>query len=184
MNNLYLDFDETIVESNISFLSIANKKFNTDKKVCDVKRWDYTDLFPITPKEVEDIYASDEFFSNLKFKHLAKETIDRFKEIFNIHVISKGTYQNLENKRTWINENIGDVEFTGIIIGNKNILDMSNGFFVDDRADNLHHSNAKIKILLKNENNFKWQLDTTDLYIVNNWKELEEFCSWDGWDLI
>lgn len=184
MNNLYLDFDETIVESNISFLSIANKKFNTNKQVCDVKRWDYTDLFPITPKEVEDIYASDEFFGNLKFKHLAKETIDRFKDIFNIHVISKGTYQNLENKRIWINENIGDVEFTGIIVGNKNILDMSDGFFVDDRVDNLHHSNAKIKILLKNENNFKWQLDTTDLYIVNNWKELEEFCSWDGWDLI
>ena len=68
---------------------------------------------------------------------------------------------------------------------------MRDGVFIDDHVDCLHSSNAKIKILIKTNENAEWSKiePNEDIYVVNNWYEVysildfitknEEMYLWD-----
>ena len=58
--NLFIDFDEVLVDSIRSILLILNPRYGTDFKPDDCTRWDFKDLFPdITPDEVEKCFESE-----------------------------------------------------------------------------------------------------------------------------
>ena len=58
----------------------------------------------------------------------------------------------------------------------KSFVDMSGGIFIDDNVDCLRTSNAKVKILIKNNVDTKWNeiKPNEEIYVVNTWDEILE----------
>ena len=68
MKTVYVDFDNTIVESNQRVIEILNKRYGLSKTEDDMVDYGYKSIAPITEEEKLEIFASDDFFSNLRFK--------------------------------------------------------------------------------------------------------------------
>lgn len=183
---IFLDADDTILESSKTVIAILNERYNITppKNITHMKEWNYRSICKhVTGKEVDEIYSSDEFFERVTINPDFLKIYERYKEKFNFCVVTKGTKQNLEKKRQYLKERLPDIVFTGISFTtedstdfDKSKIDMSRGIQIDDRMDCLN-TNANCKILLKNNLNVPWNAyggeDVGNLYIVNNWDEIE-----------
>lgn len=182
MTTMYIDFDNTIVESNRRIIELLNERYNLLKTEDDLLDYGYKSIVPITEQEKISLFESDDFFSNLKFKDGFLKVLDKYysKDIKFI-IVTKGTSENLIKKTKWIKENIPyDIEVIGITNEglSKNKVNMLNGIQIDDCTKALD-TNAQLKILYKSGNNYEWQkgYENTDIIVVNSWQEIDEILS-------
>ena len=181
MTTVYVDFDNTIVESNQKVIEILNDKYGLNKSEDDLEDYGYTSIAPITEEEKLGIFESDEFFSNLKFKSDFLKVLNKYDSKVKFVITTKGTAENLKKKEQWIKENIpGNISFIGITNNSlsKRQVDMTNGIQIDDCTAALD-TNADIKILYKDNHNFNWQsnYNNTDILVVNTWLEIDDILS-------
>lgn len=181
MTTVYVDFDNTIVESNQKVIEILNDKYRLNKSEDDLEDYGYTSIAPITEEEKLGIFESDEFFSNLKFKSDFLKVLNKYDGKVKFIITTKGTAENLKKKEQWVKENIpGNVSFVGITNNSlsKKQVDMTNGIQIDDCTAALD-TNADIKILYKDNHNFNWQsnYNNTDILVVNTWLEIDDILS-------
>lgn len=181
MTTVYVDFDNTIVESNQKVIEILNDKYGLNKSEDDLEDYGYTSIAPITEEEKLGIFESDEFFSNLKFKSDFLKVLNKYDGKVKFVITTKGTAENLKKKEQWIKENIpGNISFVGITNNSlsKRQVDMTNGIQIDDCTAALD-TNANIKILYKDNHNFNWQsnYNNTDILVVNTWLEIDDILS-------
>lgn len=181
MTTVYVDFDNTIVESNQKVIEILNKRYGLSKTENDLVDYGYNSIAPITEEEKLSIFESDEFFSNLRFKSDFLKVLDKYSGSINFIITTKGTEQNLKKKEEWVKENIPhSIGFIGINNDSlsKKQVDMTNGIQIDDCTDALD-TNAQIKILYRDNHNFGWQsnYDNTDILVVDTWKQIDEILS-------
>lgn len=180
---LFVDFDDTIVNSSEEVIKILNKRYGLDKSIKDLHDWGYKSIYKdINKKEIYSIYSSDDFWNYIK-------VYDGFYKVADsneIIICSCGDTKNLIKKKEFISKRFKDssacllnteLGYTG---RNKNIFDMSNSIQVDDVFENLFYTNASIKILFKNFNNFTWQkiIPIENLYVVNTWEEIYDIVRW------
>lgn len=195
--NLYVDFDNTIVNSSEVIVKMLNEQFGENKDYRKLRKYDFRDLFPnCSYWDIEKYFESDKMFEQLELYPESYNTLNSFKDKFeNITIVTIGTEDNIEKKRKFIkdkfsfNINLIDIENHGR--SNKSSVDMRDGVFIDDHVDCLHSSNAKIKILIKTNENAEWSKiePNEDIYVVNNWYEVysildfitknEEMYLWD-----
>lgn len=181
MTTVYVDFDNTIVESNQRAIEILNDKYGLKKSEDDFEDYGYTSIAPITEEEKLGIFESDEFFSNLKFKSDFLKVLNKYDGKVKFIITTKGTAENLKKKEQWVKENIpGNINFVGVTnnsLGKKQV-DMTNGIQIDDCTAALD-TNADIKILYKDNHNFNWQsnYNNTDILVVNTWLEIDDILS-------
>ena len=154
--NLFIDFDEVLVDSIRSILLILNPRYGTDFEASDCTQWDFRDLFPdITSDEVEKCFESDEFWDTLRFKTVGQNVLDfldKLKPYYNIVIVSKGTETNLKKKKQWLIDNM-PIPYSFIPIGldgSKGDIDMAGGVHIDDNQYYLNESNATYKLLFAN----------------------------------
>lgn len=181
MTTVYVDFDNTIVESNQKVIEILNDKYGLNKSEDDLEDYGYTSIAPITEEEKLGIFESDKFFSNLKFKSDFLKVLNKYDGKVKFVITTKGTAENLKKKEQWIKENIpGNISFVGITNNSlsKRQVDMTNGIQIDDCTAALD-TNADIKILYKDNHNFNWQsnYNNTDILVVNTWLEIDDILS-------
>ena len=181
MTTVYVDFDNTIVESNQKVIVILNDKYGLNKSEDDLEDYGYTSIAPITEEEKLGIFESDEFFSNLKFKSDFLKVLNKYDGKEKFVITTKGTAENLKKKEQWIKENIpGNISFVGITNNSlsKRQVDMTNGIQIDEGTAALD-TNADIKILYKDNHNFNWQsnYNNTDILVVNTWLEIDDILS-------
>lgn len=184
--NIYVDADDTIIESSQAVIQIINEKYgiNPPKTIEDLRDWNYTCIYPeMTGEIVEEIYSSEEFFERVKPNKEFLEVYRKHKDNFNFIVVTKGGKINLARKQAWFLRRFPAMKFVGFLFDeggehsfDKSSENMSGGIQIDDRTDALVNTNAGCKILLKNGREFKWnQVDRGyDLYIFNRWKEIGE----------
>lgn len=177
MDTIYLDFDNTIVESNKKIIEILNNKYNLSKTEDDMNDYEFHSIYPISEKEKLDMFESDEFYTNLEFKPMVLEVLNKYKDVYNIIIVSKGTKNNLIKKEQWLKDNLPyQLKFIGLSgqSFNKSEIDMSNGIQIDDNFNCLK-TNAGLKILYKSFNQFPWQRpNSNEEYIaVNTWEEID-----------
>ena len=178
--NLYIDFDNTIVNSSEVIVKMLNEKFGENKDWKKLRRYDFKDLFPSCSYwEIEKSFESDKMFEEIELFPEVYETLNSFKDKFDrMSVVTIGTDINLEKKRRFVKDRFSfDIELIGIKNdgrSNKGSVDMRNGVFIDDHIDCLHSSNAKVKILIKTSENSEWSKiePNDDIYIVSNWYEI------------
>lgn len=154
----YLDMDEVLIESIESVLVTLNRRYNKNFKANDIYEWDFKDRFDTSLEEVEEIFSSEEFFENLKWKKEAKEFLQKLYDENNVTIVTKGSKINLLLKRKWLKEQgFENIDFIGLDHNqSKGEIDMSDGYFIDDNEQNLYESNAKYKILFENYPNKSW----------------------------
>lgn len=189
--NVFVDIDNTIYNSTKAVVKYLNAEYDTDVDYRNVKGYDFKDEFPqLAEGKVEQIFDDPLFYFQpecVNYDALSYlNLLDDFKEC-NINFVTLGTTTNLENKRLWIDKTCAIdkyitgkpteyIEFYGSTNkeSDKSFVDMSDGIFIDDNIDCLRSSNAKIKILLKNNIDTRWNKlqPNEDIYVVNNWEEI------------
>ena len=189
---LYLDADDTILDSSKAVIEILNERYNITppKTVDDMMDWGYRSIYkPLTSNDVTEIYSSDEFFDRVKVNKIFMDFYRKNKNKFSFVVVTKGTDANIEKKKKYLKRIFGDdMEYIGIpfqydyegnriISYDKSNINMRHGVQIDDRTDALEGTNANIKILLKNGQDRYWNRDyehIKNLYVVRDWFEAIE----------
>ena len=184
MKTIYLDFDNTMVESNKRIIEILNSKYHTSKTENDLKDYQFDSIYPISEQEKLEMFESDEFYNGLEFKPQVLEVLNKYKDSYNFIIVSKGTPNNLVKKQNWIISHLPyNLKFIGLSgqTFKKDKIDMSDGIQIDDNFSCLK-TNAALKILYKSFNQFPWQQpDTDDEYIaVNTWEEIDSILDFYG----
>ena len=184
MKTIYLDFDNTMVESNKRIIEILNSKYHTSKTENDLKDYQFDSIYPISEQEKLEIFESDEFYNGLEFKPQVLEVLNKYKDSYNFIIVSKGTPNNLVKKQNWIISHLPySLKFIGLSgqTFKKDEIDMSDGIQIDDNFSCLK-TNAALKILYKSFNQFPWQQpDSDDEYIaVNTWEEIDSILDFYG----
>ena len=175
---VFLDFDSTIVDSVKRFVEIANSKYGTNKSPSELGTYDFKNLCPnITKAEVYEIFATDEFFDDkLEFMPNAIEVLEKYKNDIDFYISTAAYGRNYELKKKWVAENLPFVKgFYSSTSNDKSNIDMRYAIQIDDIYECLKYTNAYIKILYKNFNNYKWQRYENDetIYDINDWNEIE-----------
>lgn len=179
---LYIDIDNTILNTAESFIERYCNQKGIKKDFYDLKDWNFKSIDRnIDINEFLEYIESEEFFNNVQFYDDFLRFYVRNGDKFNFIFITIGTEKNLELKKKFIFKSlptVQNVKFIGLTHSeNKNIINMTNGIQIDDKYDNLN-TNAKLKILQKNyiETNYN-QIKKEfreDLYIMQNWKQIGE----------
>ena len=177
MITIYLDFDNTIVESNQQVIKIINQRYGTDCSEDDLKDYGFNSIYKITENEKLSIFESDDFFTDLQFTPNVIDVIRRNYDKFNWVITTKGTPLNLQKKFEWLNQHWPfEMEKIGITNDglSKSSVDMANGIQIDDTANALD-TNADVKILYKDFHNYYWQqVEPCDnVLVVNDWNDIE-----------
>lgn len=179
---IYLDADDTIMNSSLAIIEIANQKFGTDKTIDDLKDWSYETIFKNTDEfNTVSLYESDIFFETVTPNIGFCKFYEKYKNELDFIVVTLGTKKNLEKKKEWFKKIFPAITFFGIGIGegsafDKSILDMYNSIQIDDRFDCVRYTNASVKMVLKNNKDFYWanQTDITNFYYMDNWDMIDE----------
>lgn len=176
---LYLDFDNTIVNTGETIVDILNKRYGMTQKWEYIKRYDFKDLFPaLTKEEFHKLFESGRLYHNVSFLTGAREVIYSIRRSFEIEIVSMGTNENKLLKDRWLALNFPAKYILTVLDYNssyfdKSGVDMSDGIFIDDSSECLRSSNAKVKILLSNGLETEWNREENDdFYIVQNWNEI------------
>lgn len=163
IKGLAIDFDEVIVETINSLVSIINEDYKLNANPKDVKKWDFNDVFPNIPKGIiYKVFEDKRFFDRLQFKPNVIETLRKINEKYPIVIVTLGSYENLLLKRDFIKKHINSkgitTRFVGLLEGkeSKSKINLNNFLFIDDNEENLNVSNANIKILFENRKNAEW----------------------------
>lgn len=140
----------------------------------EVEEWNFSDQCPLmSKKEMYSYFDNPRLFEKMEFMGNAKEVIERLSNKYNIIIVTKGTDKNFELKKQWLEKHLDcAIEFIGVptyIMCKKNV-DMSGGVFLDDRADNVEHSNAKVKIVFGDI--YEWNRDWNGTRCFN-WYDVE-----------
>lgn len=180
---LYLDFDNTIVNTSKEVIEIMNHLTGKDYKWSDLKKYNFTDLFPeMTYEDIEKIFDSEELFDKIHWIDGCREVIEWWKNKGHaVHFVTIGRKKNLDKKIEWLIMNSPvTFFFTGIMNygdPDKSQVDMSDGIFIDDHIKYLRASNAKEKILFRNHQDGDWNgiEPNDDVYILDTWEQIKDF---------
>lgn len=176
---LYLDFDNTIVNTGETVVNILNRRYGTNKRWEHIRRYDFKDLFPnVSKSEISELFNSSILYNNVSFLNGAREVIKSVRNSFDIEIITIGNEQNKFQKCRWLALNF-PAKYNLRVLDNKDnnfdksIIDMSDGIFIDDSSECLRSSNAKVKTLLSNELETEWNREENDeFYVAPNWYEI------------
>jgi 5'(3')-deoxyribonucleotidase len=181
MTTIYIDFDNTIVESNEKIIELINKKYGTDKTEEDLRDYGYKSIYPITQEEKVKLFESEDFFNNLNFKPGCLDVLKKHKDKNKFIIISVGTTNNLIKKEKWIKDNVPfEVPMVKVLSTDpsKKHIDMKDCIQIDDNTFSLD-TNAPIKVLYKDYHQFSWQKITVNSLIneLNTWQQIDELLS-------
>jgi 5'(3')-deoxyribonucleotidase len=178
--NLFLDFDDTIVNSTKAICQCYNHlySFHADFKEADWaknKSWDFADTCPLMESDVKkELFRSKMFWEALDFMEDAHGTLFELKDKYNIIIVSLGTLGNLKYKAEWLKvrlpfiDNVILLKNSGTIM-DKSFVNMDGGIFIDDVFSNLKSTNASVKYIFGAEKNY----NTGSIYPrLLNWMQI------------
>lgn len=183
---LILDIDDTVWNSSEVIISMLNKKYNLDKTINDLKDYGYKSIYKnITNQEIYEMFSSDYFYENVKFKLNFIEFCNKFNSKFSFEFLTRvSDLISAKKKYEWFNQNfIYNFGFYAIDKKDtkKQDFDLNGSIFIDDMVDNIIDSNAKIKIIIKNyiDTAYNKAPHGSEIYEVNDWKDIIEFMNFN-----
>ena len=187
---LFLDADDTVLQSSETIISILNNKYNINppKSLNDLKDWGFRSIYKnLTRHDVGALFESDEFFDKVQISKTFANFYALNKDKFDVTIVTTGTRENLDKKKTYFEKAFGsEMRYVGLpflkdefgeYVWNydKSSVDMQYGIQIDDRIDALRDTNASLKILIKNGdyhwNQAEYYANIPNLYVVHSWEE-------------
>lgn len=181
INRLVIDIDCTSFNTIKAIVQIYDELHCTDsnyKKIdwSEVHTYGFDELSCAKHTEINDYFETDKLFELLEPIENFDEVILRLKDRYeNIEFCSMGFEKNLQNKARMISERYPYATFTGVNIAeysDKSCIDMTDAIFIDDLPKNLKNSNAAVKILYGDEE--EWNKDWNGIR-CHNWYEVENY---------
>lgn len=197
MKKLFIDFDNTIVNSSKAYCKVYNDLFKNMYKYTyidwkDIQEYNIMKYCTLANKFSKSLFDTENFFKELEFiDNDTKNVLRELCRIYDVSICTIGTLDNIYHKSKWIKENLPFIKNCifitqgkkeGIIKHDKSMIDMSNSIFIDDNLDCLDSSNAKRKfvfgrIVEYNINSnytriLNWAALYTLLYHLNNTNKL------------
>lgn len=183
MRKLYIDFDNTIVDSTKKIVELYNEDYSYHKNFhpvnhLDINTWKFEEL--TLADDVIKYFDQPRFFKNLEWMDNAEEVLKRLSRRYEIIVVSEGTFANLVGKNLWLMKNMPYAKFRPVITDlreTKALVDMSDGYFFDDRLVNLQNNNAYKSICFGDYYSWNecWQGER-----CANWCDVERFLKKEG----
>ena len=182
ISKIFLDYDGCVVNTIKKIVDLYNEDFQYYKKFrevnwWEVETWGFDECSCTTREYINTYFNQPRFFENLEYMPWARQIIDKLKEYYKIIIVSCGYSPNLIGKEKWIKENLPFCDFIGVNFkefSDKSHIDMSNGIFIDDSANNLITSNAELKICFGDE--YGWNKNWTGIRCAN-WYDIWNFIS-------
>ena len=183
---LFLDFDNTIVDTIAAVVSLYNEDYSShdgfipiNPKV--VTSWEFKECNLATYGEIDKYFGDERFFQRIKLYPGARQALRSLSHMYNIAIVSHGYAKNLKLKEKWVKDKLFkeifdsscNAEFIGVDwkeYSDKSHVDMSDSIFVDDSIKNLKTSNAKYKILYGEY--MDWNNMKNEFIRCKNWKNL------------
>lgn len=175
MSKLFIDFDNTIVDSIKAYLDVYNKLTDSNVSTEDISEWDLSIPCPgINPTE---IFERQSFFEYLEFMPKAQEVLKELSRYYEVIICTIGTFKNIEKKSKWIKENLPFIEEAVFLVRenvtmNKAIVDMGGAILIDDNVDNLISSNAFEKYVFGKV--YEYNADSP-YYRLTDWQEIQDY---------
>lgn len=189
---ILIDIDDTFLKSSEEIIRQLNKKNGTNKTIDDLIDYGYRSIDEtITQEEINQMYASDEFFNNVEFNDGAIDFIIKYSKIFDIIFVSYGTFDNLTKKLkmlcdTCVNTyNLNNIYFITCETGkaNKSEILLDNVYLaIDNHSGHLSELNSPKKILLKNFREVEWNqtpINHENTYVVNSFEDIDSMIEFD-----
>lgn len=181
---LFIDFDDTIIETMRTYCRVYNflYQFNKNYKFADytkVTQWDFSDVCPLTIEDPNEIFESPLFFNTATLQPNANEILKELNKKYELYIVTIGTPRNIELKARWIGKRLPFIDnlillYNKEIKMDKSIIDMSGGILIDDHINNLHSSNAQMKVCFNGSGReLPWNKNWKGI-MVNTWIELED----------
>ena len=188
---ILIDIDDTLLKSSEEIIRQLNKKNGTSKTIDDLTDYEYRSIDPkITQEEINQMYASNEFFHNVVFNDGVIDFIVKYSKLFDIVFVSYGTVDNLEYKVQFLSILVNhlmlhNIHFAGFETGkaNKSEILLDNVYLaIDNHPKHLSELNAPKKILLKNFKEVDWNktpINDENTYVVNSFADIDEMIEFD-----
>jgi hypothetical protein len=188
---ILIDIDDTFLKSSEEIIRQLNHKNGTSKTIDDLTDYKYRSIDSnITQEDINNMYASQEFFTNVAFNDGAINFIIKYSKIFDIIFVSYGTEENLLRKTLMLNNfvlnyNLDGVFFASFEIGkaNKSEILLDNVYLaIDNHSEHLQELNAPKKILLKNFKEVDWNktpINNEYTYIANSFDDIDQMIEFD-----
>lgn len=186
---IYIDIDDTLLQSSEEIIRQLNIKNGTNKTIEDLKDYGYRSIDKyITNQDILDMFGSQEFFDNVRFTNHALQAISILQKKYDIVFVSYGDNRNLNLKEKFITNlclTLGwaNVFFEGCFLNeSKNKIKEMAYFAIDNHSGHLREYNAHKKILFKNNQNVTWnQCPVNDeWYIANTFLEILDIITYDN----
>ena len=183
---LFLDFDNTIVDTIAAVVSLYNEDYASHEGFVqidpsEVTSWEFTECNLATYEEIDRYFGDKRFFQRVKLYPSAGQVLRSLSHRYDITIVSHGYASNLKLKEKWVKDklfkeifdNSCNAEFIGVdweTHNDKSHVDMSNSIFVDDSIRNLETSSAKYKILYGEY--MDWNNTNIEFIRCKNWLDL------------
>lgn len=158
---IYIDTDGVKLDSVGGILKAKSIIDGIDYTKNIVKTWNFHDAISnITEKDVENLFASDLFWREVKFIEGAKEFVNDYFD--RIVVVSIGDARNQLRKIEFLNKHFPNIAMLPVvtkvnkdkIIGKHLIRMTENDIFIEDSASNLNTNFAGLNILFNDKGDF------------------------------
>ena len=175
---IFVDFDDTIVDSVENVIRIANNRYGQKVTINDIIQWSFDGVYDgVDSQDIVNIFYEDDFFKTLKLKDHALITLSKLSARNEIIIATKTTRDGLIKKYKWIKENLKHVckhiDLMGFNLEQtKYIPSMEESIMIDDNVQFLEESRAKYQIFYNNHRPFDETQQWNGLE-VDNWWDLE-----------
>ena len=188
---ILIDIDDTLLKSSEEIIRQLNNKNGTSKTINELTDYAYRSIDEtITQEEINNMYASNEFFNNVTFNDGAIEFIKKYSKQFDIVFVSYGTEENLIKKVNMLNELVLQYDLSGIFFAsfeigkaNKSEILLDNVYLaIDNHSGHLAELQAPKKILLKNFLEVDWNktpINDEYTYTANSFSDIDQMIEFD-----
>lgn len=176
---LYIDFDNTVADTNAAICSLYNEDFQYYKKFKEVKSheintWGFLECNCATPEYINYYFNQPRFFERLQFMPNAKEVIEKLKEEYDVEILTLGYSPNCIGKQLWISKHLPNTKMTCINLKeykDKSHIDGTDAILLDDKSSNLYTFGGE-KVLFGDL--YSWNEDWNGIRLYN-WIDVENY---------
>ena len=164
IKNIAFDLDGVLWSAGDAVSLIYNNEFKNRKEADFSKclRWDMKDIMPLATMEwMEEVFNSSEFFDNVVLFDGIKELIYNLHDKgYNILFVSRCGVKNARYKLSYLDKIFPFAIHLPVVaswdsILDKDLINLKNSIFIDDKKSNLDSSNADYKILFNEHGNYE-----------------------------
>lgn len=179
---IFIDFDNTIVDTTKAFIEWYNYEYNRNIDYMEIKSYDFTPHIHLSTSEVSDAFTTKRLYEYLECYDGVYDSLYKLKNTLDCELIlvTNCSDKSVMRKLEWLEDHkpLSDLFDGKIFLSiklpyNKSTIDMSDGVLIDDHRNNHLQSNASYKFAYKDSIIRDWYPTQDDGVIVKcKWKDI------------